>query len=59
VLRPTVRRLTEKINMLDKPPGWLELESIIPLRAPTRERDVERITSLSEDTIKRKSTSKI
>jgi hypothetical protein len=37
-----------------KPPDWLDLESIIPLRAPTRERDAERITGLSEDTLKRR-----
>jgi hypothetical protein len=36
------------------PPDWLDLESIIPLRAPARERDAERITGLSEDTLKRK-----
>jgi hypothetical protein len=35
-------------------PSWLDLESILPLRSAGAERDVERITSLSEDTIKRR-----
>jgi hypothetical protein len=35
-------------------PTWLELESVIPLRSSTKERDAERITSLSEDTLKRR-----
>lgn len=37
-----------------KPPTWLDLEFVVPLRAPARERDAERITSLSEDTLKRR-----
>jgi hypothetical protein len=38
-----------------KPPSWLDLESIIPLKT-TRpgQRDVESITNLSEDTVKRR-----
>jgi hypothetical protein len=37
-----------------RPPDWLDLESIVPLRDRSRERDAERITSLSADTIKRR-----
>jgi hypothetical protein len=37
------------LQFADRPPSWLELESIRPLKP-----DVEQITSLSEDSIKRK-----
>jgi hypothetical protein len=38
----------------DRPPSWLELESVKPLHP-----DVEQITSLSADTIKRRHSNKI
>jgi hypothetical protein len=37
-----------------KRPTWLEMESVIPLRSSVKEHDAERITSLSEDTLKRR-----
>ena len=37
-----------EIKFADRPPTWLELESVRPLR------DVEEITSLPPDTIKRR-----
>jgi hypothetical protein len=39
---------------MDDKPSWLDLESVIPLRSPRAERDAERITSLSEDTLRRR-----
>jgi hypothetical protein len=37
----------------DRPPSWIELESSIPLSA-AEGTSVEKITSLSEDTIRRR-----
>jgi hypothetical protein len=54
------------MNFQSKPPSWLDLESVIPLREPKsrkkkQEREAERerrsaeeITGLSEDTLKRR-----
>jgi hypothetical protein len=51
---PHWRGKTRRLLPMDDKPSWLDLESVIPLRSPSAERDVERITSLSEDTIKRR-----
>jgi hypothetical protein len=42
--------------MADQPkaPTWVELESVIPLKSSTGKRNAEQITSLSEDTLKRR-----
>jgi len=44
---------TEKADQADQPPTWLELQRVLPLR------EVERITSLSIDTLKRRHADKI
>jgi hypothetical protein len=39
---------------MNNKPGWLELESIIPLESTKGQRCAEQITGLSSDTIKRR-----
>jgi hypothetical protein len=46
------------MSVLEKP-DWVDLESVIPLKSRRAPRDVERITSLSPDTIKREHPDKI
>jgi hypothetical protein len=41
------------LSALDRPPTWLELESVRPMP------EVERITSLSSDTLKRRHGDKV
>jgi hypothetical protein len=54
-----VVRYPPETTIMDDKPSWLDLESVIPLRSPSAERDVERITSLSEDTIKRRHSKRV
>jgi len=39
---------------MDDKPGWLDLESILPLETTTGKRDTRQITGLSADTLKRR-----
>jgi hypothetical protein len=39
---------------MDDKPGWLDLESVLPLQTTTGKRDVRQITGLSADTVKRR-----